>query len=218
MRQLAFIVLACAVYATMIMHVPELPRGPAVSAREVLDTARTGDILLFRSKTAGKSLLLVNPYTHIATVVRNSSGEAYAVEIHAAGDGPTGKEPEGVHAYPLLERVRYNGVKTDLFLVRLNHTCAPAVSDALLDSLPLDMRYNTDYIKDEVKCHFAFTSPDITARMHCANFASYMLQALGIANAEQCIQCTRPIDVVSSLKLRPPFEYDHVSPVVGSSR
>lgn len=199
MRTSVLCIACVAAYACLVLAKPQLPLRSSVSAEDVMRSARTGDVLLYRSRTASRSFLVLNPYTHVSTIVRHK-GRAFSVEIHAAGDGPTGLEGEGVYAYPLEQRLATNGQRTDLFLVRRQ---GPDI-DASSLALPV-VPYNTSYVRDEATCHFLGISPDISKKMHCANFASFVLRELGIARA--AASCVRPIDVVSSLPLREGHAY-----------
>ena len=212
MRTAMLAAIIVAAYVCAVMSKTELPASADwISTADVMRTARTGDILLFRSKKASRFFLTLNPYTHISTIVRRPDGAAYSVEIHADGDGPMGSEPQGSYAYPLQHRLRSTGLSTDAFLVRRRgpQIDAAVASDVVDAALALDVRYNTAYIRDEALCHFLGISlNDTAAKMHCANFASWVLTRAGIATGAAA--CIRPIDVVSTLPLVPGHAYAEI--------
>lgn len=221
------LILGALAYIALVLTKPELQlqqqQTMKATAEEVLRNSQTGDILLYKGFNASPGLLFVNPYTHISTIIRDANNKPYSVEIHASGDGVE-NEKEGVYAYPLEYRLSSNGKRTQMYWVRLqSQQNLPANTGstvlAWLPEIRRRIRYNTNYIRDMVVCHFFHVLPgDITKRMHCANFASALLQMMKIAVQDQDIGCIRPIDVVSSsLKLEPPFSYRPIIQITSSS-
>jgi hypothetical protein len=197
---------------------PERPAAPAMTQAEVLAQCDTGDLLFFIYKKAPKWFLSASPITHLSVIVRDSSGRPLSVETHAANGGPDGTTRDGINAWPLEGRLVQDGVSRDLFLVKM---IGPRVEeykiDNLLASLPAlreKIKYNYKYVQDEVTCRMTFGKSDISRSMHCANFASYVLQKLGIARLDQRTDCIRPVDV-AWLKLLDGRAYVSQSPVSG---
>ncbi len=197
---------------------PDLPTTPAMTRAQVLALCDTGDLLFFVNKKAKNWFLAANPVTHLSVIVRNSSGQPLSIETHAAEDGPPGTDRDGINAYPLEVRLAQDGVNTELHLVKMT---GPRVVewkiDELLASLPAlreKFAYKYTYIHDEVTCRVTFGKNDISQNMHCANFASLILQKLGIARLDQRTDCIRPVDV-AWLKLLDGRSYASKAPLSG---
>jgi len=206
----------CAYISIILTSHPELPSSQSLTPAQVLATCDTGDLLFFTNKKAATWFKAANPITHISVIVRDASGRPLSVETHADVDGPPNYEGDGINAYPLEVRLAQNGITTDLHLVKMTGPrVADNLADALLASLPslrAQYMYRYTYIRDEVMCRATFGGYDVSKEMHCANFASLVLQKLGIAHLGQRLDCVRPLDV-AWLKLLEGRSYVKKSPI-----
>lgn len=208
---LAWICLVLSVYAIPLKE--DAPTSP----QDILRTAQTGDVLLFIAKDYGLPYTLVNPYSHIAVIVRTSDNGTYVVEAHNDNSGPGDQYPKGIAMYPLEQRAAPTAFTTPYF-VRLHRAAEPRIltPEALANQVRqwnAAIEYNKSYKVTEALCHFLGIRPDVTKKMHCANFASMFLEYLGIASPQAVYDCIRPIDVVSTLPLAPGYAYKHITPV-----
>ena len=200
-------------------NLPDLPLGVPVTAQQVMESGNSGDLLFFVSKTASPWYLLVNPITHISVIVRDKSGKPLSVETHAAEDAPPNFAGDGIHAYPLEARLSQRDMSTgwDMYLVRMNGPRVSAErSSELLSALPAlrkQYAYKYTFKGDELRCRATFGRDNVSKTMHCANFASLVLQKLGVARPDQRIDCTRPLDV-AWLLLLDGRAYSAKSPIV----
>jgi hypothetical protein len=217
MRSIVILIVAVLAYVSIILTSnPDLPLAAPMTAQKVLDTCRTGDLLFFVSKAVSKTFLAVSPVTHVSLIVRDAHGRPYSVETHKTSSSPPGYNGDGVQVYPLEVRLAQNGITTDLSYVRLMGPAASTEArDAMIAALPtLRKRYKYKYtfVRDEFVCRVTNGRDDISETMHCANFTSLLLQMLGVARADQRIDCIRPVDV-AWLKLTDGREYASKAPL-----
>jgi hypothetical protein len=219
MRDAVILFLSMIAWRVVAITKPQLPLvQECISLGEAVATAKTGDIVLFISNRGRSSLmfrgyLALNPYTHVATVVVGKDGTPYCVEAHNDRSGPLGSEKKGVHVYSLFSRLRDTGRTCFVVKLESGKDVSENISDNVLRHwVPIwkkNIEYNTNFVWDEFMCHvFGFKTDVMTSRkMHCANFSAMILKAIGVAPPSAKIDCIRPIDVVSSLPLVPPYAY-----------
>ena len=163
----------------------------------LLQTARTGDLLYFRSRRRPWYYKAVVPMTHIGVIFRRN-GHPYVLEMHQFKDAPPGyPDEDGPHIYPLkvrLDQSFANG-PWDLFYSR--YRGPPVVTDISWAFSPAYVPYNYSYIKNEVVCHTLFRIPHVntSTKMHCANYAGWVLKKLGILSPHVRIDCVFPLSV-----------------------
>ena len=216
-----WIVIALSVWFSYVLTLYTIPlhKHICINPTDLLATAKTGDILLFVATDYHAMFHLINPYSHIAVIVRTTDGDSYVVEAHNDDSGPGNRYPKGIFMYPLKERATPTAFTTPYF-VRLQRPIGdrePHIDrDALarqVNKWNVGIEYNKSYKMDEALCHFLGIRPNIKKKMHCANFAAMLLHHLGIASSNAVYDCIRPIDVVSTLALVPGYAYTHIQPV-----
>lgn len=215
---LAWVCVCVLAYTAYILSKPQLPSNTkTVSPSDVMASAQTGDVVLFVSKTAGSGYLLLNPYTHVGVIVRSSTGTPYLIETHATGDGPQRTEPPGVHAYTLEYRLQHREGR-HVFIVPVQGKVLQQDADDTLRRISTwknTFKYNESFVRDEFVCHFTGIMPKhIANRMHCGNFAAFVLRHLGIGAAHARVECIRPIDVVSSMPLNEGYAYTSIQRII----
>lgn len=183
------------IWNTSCKHVSRTP------ASRILETAQTGDILYFRNRRRPWHYLAVVPMTHIGVILRHG-GRPYVLEMHQFKDAPPGyPDLDGPHVYPLEVRLKESlsgdGV-WDLFYSRYRGTpVGPGVDLASWAFPPAYVPYNYSYIRDEILCHALLRIPRVNTsnKMHCANYAAWVLKKLGIVPEKARLDCVFPLDV-----------------------
>ena len=188
-------------------------RLPRASAAEVLRRARTGDLVYFRNfRTSGLYLWPV-PLTHVGVVVVHADGTPHVVEMHQVGDAPRGYDAaaDGPHTYPLASRLR-DAERADarwmLYWCPLTGPAPAAAADADAGAAffpdPPYVAYNYAYWQDEIACHLRSLWPvrrrrrqQEMERMHCGNYAVYVLRRLGVLPAETPLDCVLPSSIMA---------------------
>lgn len=194
------LLISIAMVAVLIVLTVRRVCGPArrVSTAELLETARTGDLILFRNETRPWYYLAALPMTHIGVVIRYG-GKPFILEMHQLDDAPPGyPNLDGPHVYPLEARIAesFNGGPWRLFHAPYK---GPAPTADVAWAFPPEyIPYNYNYIKDELRCHALARIPRVSLdKMHCANYASLVLKKLGIAPPDSRIDCVVPMDVLN---------------------
>lgn len=220
----SIVILLVLAWVCIVLTVYTIPLQENVSTtpQDILDTAQTGDVLLFIATDYGLPYTAVNPYSHIAVIVRTTDGRAWTVEAHNDDSGPGNRYPRGIAVYPLDQRAAPTAATTPYFVRLLGNECSrPAIDHPTLvervRQWNKDIEYNKNYKVTEAMCHFLGIRPDATKKMHCANFASMLLRHLCIAAPTASFDCIRPIDVVSTLALKPGYAYTHIANVTVES-
>ncbi len=182
----------------VILYVLRCRRFAGVSSAELLRTARTGDLVLFRNERRPWYYLAALPITHIGVVIRRG-GQPWVLEMHQVGDAPPGYDAkaDGPHVYPLEARIAesLNGGRWRLF--HAPYLGPEVTADTAWAFPPAYVPYNYAYIKDELRCHALGRIPRISMdTMHCGHYAAWALQRLGIAPADRRIDCIVPLDAL----------------------
>lgn len=198
MRRVGRMIVALVIIA-VVAYLYRCQRFAGVSAASLLQTARTGDLLLFRNERRPWYYLAALPITHIGVVIRGPGGRPWVLEMHQVGDAPPGYDPkaDGPHVYPLEARIAesLNGGRWRLF--HAPYLGPEVVADTSWAFPPAYIPYNYNYIKDELRCHVLGRIPRISMeKMHCGNYAAHALQRLGIAPPEKRIDCIVPLDAL----------------------
>ena len=173
-------------------------RFAGVSAASLMQTARTGDLLLFRNERRPWYYLAALPVTHIGVIIR-MGGRPWVLEMHQVGDAPPGYDPkaDGPHVYPLEARIAESMNDGRWHLFHAPYLGPAVTADTSWAFPPSYVPYNYNYITDELRCHALGRLPRISmATMHCGNYAAWTLQRLGIAPSEKRIDCIVPLDVL----------------------
>jgi hypothetical protein len=173
--------------------------GPVrrVSTAKLLETARTGDLIMFRNTTHPWYYLAALPMTHIGVVIRYG-GKPFVLEMHQFNDAPPGyPNLDGPHIYPLEVRIAesFNGGQWRLFYAP--YLGPASTADVAWAFPPEYVPYKYDFIKDELRCHALARIPRVsTEKMHCANYAAMVLKKLGVAPPDARIDCVAPMEVM----------------------
>ena len=64
---------------------------------------------------------------------------------------------------------------------------------------PAYVPYDYEYIRKEAMCHLnpLNNRVDVSQKMHCGNYAAWVLQKLGIIPPSARLDCVTPLDVLS---------------------
>ncbi len=201
MRKAVLMVFGCLVLLILIIITwrASCQTLPRVSAPTLLETAQTGDLLYFRSRRRAWYYLAVVPMTHIGVILRHK-GRPYVLEMHQFNDAPPGyPNLDGPHVYPLdvrLNEALYQDGDWDLFYSR--YRGPPVLNIDLTWAFPpAYVPYNYSYIRNEITCHALLKIPRVNTsqKMHCANYAAWVVKKLGIVPPQARIDCVFPLDV-----------------------
>ena len=180
-----------------------LRAAPFASLESALATAKTGDLIVFKSRIGSWYSLLsrsLSPATHVGMVVRESD-TVNIVESHARGDTRhLGVITGGPHTYPLGQRAAtYDGtVYMCQLAVPLSEQQEKDLREALLFLMPVpyDTKPTSHYIK---KCLLT-RNPPAPPRdaMFCSEFLATALVRAGLLPPDTDTQCVTPSSLLDA--------------------
>lgn len=176
---------------------PASSSDASVPLAEVVRTASSGDVLLFRARRGVRRLLM--DYTHAGIVVGPR-----VVEAHATGDGSAlGNPHSGVFAYDLARRVRtYDGT---VYLARLRaRPNAPGDIErvaAEFERAPYDARHASWVVG---ACTLGLPLKRRPGAVFCSELVVKILQRVGIVGSNVRASCTRPDQLLDLGMFGPP--------------
>lgn len=162
----------------------------SVSLPRVLRTMRTGDLVLFRSRTGIRNVVL--GYTHVGMVVGDR-----VVEAHAAGDAVhLGNARGGVFSYDLAERVStYDG---EVYVARLlTRPRDPGSIERIVREWS-SSSYDADHATWIVgSCVLGLPMERPRGVVFCSEMIVRVLQRAGIVSTDVDASCTTPDHLAS---------------------
>lgn len=174
-----------------------------VSGSEILRRAKTGDVVLFRSVSRPWYYVAIAPMTHVGVVIVRA-GVPYILEMHQYKDAPPGyPDVDGPRLYPLSVRIQeatQGKGRWTLFYAALQRRL-PVNRDVSWAFPPAYIPYDYEYLRKELVCHMGGLRsrvPSVPVKMHCGNYAAWVLRTLGISDPETRIDCLGPLDVLTN--------------------
>jgi len=189
------LVAVVAVVLGVAVAMPTLDSSAAVPLDVAVRTARTGDLVLFRSNAIRNVLVrLYTPFTHVGMVVVDARGAKKILETHRRGDVVDPHDDGGgVRMYDLVERVsKYDGA---VFHARLKRPLTDCRRLAMLDLAYRyrNVPYHEAYVRHYVSHCMLGVGPGKTdATMFCSEFIGLLF---GIDRERA--QCMTPADVAT---------------------
>jgi hypothetical protein len=197
---LVFIIILCFILYNYFSYNLWSERLPTYTIDNTYESAKTGDLILFRWHSVDIFHEMISPFTHVGMVVELNH-QKYILETHSPGDTlHMGYETGGVHLYPLKQRISmYKGSN---FLLKLNKNYNISIDENMIVqyySIPFYDKYRqhyTEYCLPKKICNECISSKKLES-MFCSQFIGFLLQETGILDKNVNIDCLIPNDFIT---------------------
>lgn len=190
-----FFILCSTIASLFLLYYVHIPSMPFRSVDEIASSARTGDLILFRSSENAARFFM--PWTHVGMiVVDHEADRTYIVEAHEKGDAHPG-DVGGVNLHDARWRISaYDGVVSYAALKRpLTEHQRRMVRD-LVDryrKVPFYTPFARHYL---MHCLLGLDRGKPDETVHCSEFIGLLYKHIGMYSGET--RCLTPTDIARS--------------------